>query len=251
MTIPELPSQQWPPEVLETVRLIDVIWLEQATGKISAEKLRVNREARTLLRSLEAKRDELKQRMNDLKNRHDIMANNGQKENELIHQRWRWRKDRLWSMWQNSLDTLRKEREAIHDQIEALKVNFDKERAKIAEVDERDHKRSEELQGFVFQADEKNKTQNKQHEIQIELEKTRILAQIKECEIQVTDWMERLKLTQEDVAKNNSGLVAQLNYLDKWAREEEKESELFLHTLQQALTVLEGIWNKAGLKDAA
>jgi type II restriction enzyme len=34
MTIPELPSQQWPPEVLETVRLIDVIWLEQATGKI-------------------------------------------------------------------------------------------------------------------------------------------------------------------------------------------------------------------------
>jgi type II restriction enzyme len=34
LTIPELPSKDWPPEVLETVSLIDVIWLRPGTGEI-------------------------------------------------------------------------------------------------------------------------------------------------------------------------------------------------------------------------
>lgn len=34
LTVPELPPRDWPPEVMETVRLIDVIWLEPGTGEI-------------------------------------------------------------------------------------------------------------------------------------------------------------------------------------------------------------------------
>ena len=34
LTLPELPPMGWPPEVLETVSLIDVIWLKPGTGEI-------------------------------------------------------------------------------------------------------------------------------------------------------------------------------------------------------------------------
>ena len=34
LTIPELPPRDWPPEVLDTVSLIDVIWLRPGTGEI-------------------------------------------------------------------------------------------------------------------------------------------------------------------------------------------------------------------------
>jgi type II restriction enzyme len=34
LTVPELPPQEWPEEVMETVSLIDVIWLQPATGEI-------------------------------------------------------------------------------------------------------------------------------------------------------------------------------------------------------------------------
>ena len=34
LTMPELPSAGWPPEVLDTVSLIDVIWLKPGTGEI-------------------------------------------------------------------------------------------------------------------------------------------------------------------------------------------------------------------------
>lgn len=34
LTIPELPPRDWPPEVMDTVSLIDVIWLQPGTGEI-------------------------------------------------------------------------------------------------------------------------------------------------------------------------------------------------------------------------
>ena len=34
LTLPELPPQNWPPEVMDTVSLIDVIWLKPDTGQI-------------------------------------------------------------------------------------------------------------------------------------------------------------------------------------------------------------------------
>ncbi len=34
LTVPELPPMGWPPEVMETVSLIDVIWLKPGTGEI-------------------------------------------------------------------------------------------------------------------------------------------------------------------------------------------------------------------------
>lgn len=34
LTVPDLPPQPWPDEVMETVRLIDVIWLQPTTGQI-------------------------------------------------------------------------------------------------------------------------------------------------------------------------------------------------------------------------
>src|SRR5262249_43230105 len=91
-----------------------------------AERLRVDREARTLLRNLSAQRDELKQRLADIKSRHDALVVNSQKETELIHQRWRWRKERLWSMWQGRLDILRKERAALSEQMEHLQQTFER-----------------------------------------------------------------------------------------------------------------------------
>lgn len=34
LTVPELPAMSWPPEVMETVSLIDAIWLRPGTGEI-------------------------------------------------------------------------------------------------------------------------------------------------------------------------------------------------------------------------
>ena len=34
LTVPELPPMGWPPEVMETVSLIDVIWLQPGAGEI-------------------------------------------------------------------------------------------------------------------------------------------------------------------------------------------------------------------------
>src|SRR5205807_2031712 len=98
-----------------------------------AERLRTDREARTALRSLSAQRDELKQRLADLKARHGALEANAQKETELIHQRWRWRKERLWSMWQGRLDILRKERTALSDQMEHLQQTSDRESQKLSD----------------------------------------------------------------------------------------------------------------------
>jgi hypothetical protein len=216
-----------------------------------AERLRIDREARTHLRSLEAKRDELKQRLSDIKNRHENVAANGEKETELINQRWRFRRDRLWTVWQNRLDVLKKERESLQQQIEALQDTFSKERVRMVDTEAREEKRIDELQQFVIHMTENNKGQQKQKAIQIELEKTRIIAQIKECETLITDWMDRLKLTQDEVLKNHAGLAEQVNYLDRWYREEEKETQLMLHSLQSALSILGDALSQIGLENAA
>ncbi len=34
LTVPQLPPQNWPPEVMDTVTLIDVIWLKPGSGEI-------------------------------------------------------------------------------------------------------------------------------------------------------------------------------------------------------------------------
>jgi type II restriction enzyme len=34
LTVPDIPSNQWPPDVTDTVRLIDVIWIKPDTGEI-------------------------------------------------------------------------------------------------------------------------------------------------------------------------------------------------------------------------
>ena len=36
LTVPQLPAAGWPPEVLETVGLIDVIWLNRGTGEVAS-----------------------------------------------------------------------------------------------------------------------------------------------------------------------------------------------------------------------
>ena len=49
------------------------------------------------------------------------------------------------------------------------------------------------------------------------------------------EWMDRLKETEEDVRKNNTGLVAQMGYLDRWYREEEAETHSYRNVILQAL----------------
>lgn len=209
-----------------------------------AVRMRVDREARTVLRSLEAKRDELKQRLADLKNRHKVVSENAQKETDLINQRWHWRRDRLWAMWQNRLDVLRKERGVLQEQMEMVQKRFEADRAVVSESENRENVRTNDLQGFLAQSSENNRGQQKQREIQFELEKTRVFTQIKECESLVTEWTDRLKEVEADVKKNNLGLIQQIGYLDRWYREEEVETQLFLQNLQSTMSSLEALLNQ-------
>jgi hypothetical protein len=62
--------------------------------------------------------------------------------------------------------------------------------------------------------------------------------------------MDKLKATEDDVRKNNTGLVQQMGYLDRWYREEEAETQLFLQSLQGAMTTLEGLLNAKASRDA-
>lgn len=217
-----------------------------------AERLRVDREARVVVRSLEAKREELKHRLADLKSRHQSVVGHSEKEKDLLEQRWRWRRDRLWSMWQNRLDVLKKERVAINEQLETLIQKFTKTQSDLKEEGGRTERRIDEIQQSISQTGESSHGQKRQREIQLELEKTRIIAQIKECESHLSDWMDRLKTTQDEVGRRNVGLVEQMNYLDRWYREEEKETELFLHSFQKALSLLQASLAAASpSKDAA
>ena len=216
-----------------------------------AERLRVDREARTALRSLEAKRDELKQRLADLKNRHGVLSANAEKELQLVTQRWTWRRDRLWTLWQNRLEILRKERAALQDQIEALQQKFEKDRRAMTESESHDTQRTDQLQNVVMQSDSRQNGFKKQKEIQIELEKTRILAQIKECETLIIDWMERLKQTQETIVRESRVTAENVGFLDRFYRDETQETEQFLHSLQNAMSVIQTALDNPNIKKAA
>ncbi|MCG3205223.1 MAG: hypothetical protein KCHDKBKB_01942 [Elusimicrobia bacterium] len=220
-------------------------------SEYDAERLRVDREARTSLRSLEAKRDELKQRLADVKNRTAAVSANSEKEINLIKQRWQWRRDRLWALWQNRLDVLKKERISLQEQIEILSQKFLKETSHLREAENQDLKRTDEMQSFLLQMDENNKGQKKQREMQFELEKTKLFAQIKELETTISDWIDRMKMTHSEVLKESSGVGAQVGFLDKWYRQEEQETQVFLRAVQEALSVVEAIFESLGAKKAA
>lgn len=207
-------------------------------AEFEAERMRIDREARVNFRSLEARRDELKQRLSDLKARHEALAKNAAKEKELMNQRWQWRRDRLWTMWQNRLDLIKQERSALHEQLGQLMETFKTEKTEAAHREAVEEKKISDLQAFVFHLTDQHAGAHKNREIQIELEKTRFIAQIKECESLITDWMDRLKGAQEDLAKFNTQFGGQMDFAERFCREEEQETQLFLHDLQRALTHL-------------
>ncbi|MCB4757495.1 MAG: hypothetical protein LHV69_10785, partial [Elusimicrobia bacterium] len=205
-----------------------------------ADRMRVDREARAAFRSLEAKRDELRQRLADLKGRHAGLLTNSGKEQELLKQRWHWRKDRLWTMWQNRLEVIKKERETLSEQLATLDARFSQQQRMMMEEEGREDKRIEDLQQYLIQLTDRNLGHMKQREIQNELEKTRIIAQIKECEALISDWMDRLRLTQVETSRKAAAFGEEMNFLDLLYREEERQTELFLHSLQKAMTTLQG-----------
>ncbi len=220
-------------------------------AEFEAERMRIDREARVSFRSLEAKRDELKQRLSDLKNRYETLSKNASKEKELMSQRWQWRRDRLWSMWQNRLDVIKQERAALHDQLDQLMSTFTKEKGEAVNKEAQEEQKVSELQQFVFHLTDQIDGSRKQREIQIELEKTRFLAQIKECETLIGDWLDRLKATQEDLAAFNTQFGGQMNFAERIFRDEEQETQLFLHDLQRAMTLLGAKTESTKTKDAA
>ena len=208
-------------------------------AEFDSEKMRVDREARVGLRNLEAKRDELKQVLSGLKNRLGSLKTHGEKELELGQQRWRWRKERLWSMWQNRLDLLKKERKTLQDQLAALDLSFQREREALREGEHRNEGKISDLQQILVHSGDQGHGQKRSREIQLELEKTKLLAQIKECETLIGDWKDRLIQTQAEVGKRNLQFGNQLSFVDQFFRQEEKESELFLSELQKMLAILE------------
>ena len=220
-------------------------------AEYDAERMRVDREARAALRGLEAKRDELRQRLNELKARHAGLDANAKKEMEVISQRWQFRRDRLWSVWQARLDALKKERETLHEQIAALQETFQKERKRAEESEKTSDRRINELETFLISSSENQRGDRKQRDIQFELEKTRGLAQIKECETHVAEWMDRLKRTQQEVGQRGAGLSAELGFLDRWYRQEETETAAFLKEVHDAVSALQDALVRAGVQDAA
>jgi hypothetical protein len=220
-------------------------------AEFEAERMRIDREARVTFRSLEAKRDELKQRLADLKGRYETLSKNAEKEKELMSQRWQWRRDRLWAMWQNRLEAIKKERTALHEQLDHLMTTFTSEKASSQEKEASEEKRVSELQQFVFHLTDQTEGARKQREIQIELEKTRFIAQIKECETLITDWMDRLKGAQDDLAQFNNQFSGQMNFAERIFRDEEQETQLFLHDLQRAMALFSAKTEGAKTKDAA
>jgi len=208
-------------------------------AEYNAEKMRVDREARVALKSLEAKRDELKQTFSGIKSRYAALKNQDVKETELRNQRWRWRKDRLWSMWQNRLTVIKKERTSIQSQLAAFESTFFSDRSQLRDDQHHEQRKIDNLQQFIIQVGDRNKGDRKQKEVQIELEKTRILAQIKECETLITEWKDRLKTVQEDVNKQNIASTEQMRFLERFFKEEEQETTLFLRDLKNIISLIE------------
>jgi len=216
-----------------------------------ADRLRVDREARASFRTLEAKRDELKQRLADIKARHNNTQNNFKKESDLIAQRWSWRKDRLWRMWQDRIEIVRKERESVHQQLEALIHTFNLERKRKVEDEKRQDDRVNDLQQHILQLSSQTEGDRRGREIQNELEKTRLIAQIKECEATIQDWMDRTKLSEAEFSKGRERFGDQLNFIDRLYREEQRETEAFLSDLTRVMESLKTKMVPVSGQDAA
>lgn len=220
-------------------------------AELDAERLRTDREARVVLRSLEAKRDELKQRLAEIKGRHANLEKNFKKETDLIQQRWSWRKERLWSIWQERIEVLRKERGIVQEQLNALLETFSSERTQKTEDEKHQDQRVQDLQQFVLHMESNTQGQRKGREIQNELEKTRLIAQVKECETLIQDWMDRLKRAEEEFNAGRERFGEQLNFVDRLYRDEQGEGEVFLNELQRAIMTLSSRISEVLGKEAA
>ncbi len=218
-----------------------------------AERARVDREARVTLRTLEAKRDEIKARLTEVESRTEAARQNSAKELDLLKQRWHWRKDRLWSMWQSRLDLLKKERSALQAQIEHLSDVFEKDRQSIREDDHRQNVQVEEMGQASILDDDRSAALRRQRNIQIELEKTRVIAQIKECETLVAEWLDRQKQTHQEFQSRKGAFVDDIEFLDQYYRVQQDETQLFLTAFQRALDLFKGQLERFGLRrqDAA
>jgi hypothetical protein len=216
-----------------------------------ADRLRTDRSAREVLRSLAAKRDELSRRVSDLKSKHDTLVANANKETELLSQRWRWRKERIWTMWQTRLDVLKQERGVIGEQLQKLENDFHAEKARLLNDEKQQDKKVEDLRQYSLHVMDRLQGNDKTREIQFELEKARLIAQIKECEILVSDWMDRQKLTQAEVSKKTVGMLDQMDFLDKFYKSEQHESEMFLHVFRKTLATLQGELERVEAKQDA
>ena len=215
------------------------------------EKLSTDREARQVLRGLEAKRDELKQRLADVKSRTNALIANGEKEMDLLRQRWNWRRERLWSLWQSRLETLRKERAAVQEEIDALRQMFASERQRLEDRTTAENDRIAKMQEQVLTSGERDRGHKKQREIQFELEKTRLYAQIRECETHLSEWMDRFKQVDEETGRSRKKLLEQVQDLERWYREEEQETRLFLQVIQDTAGAIERFYERTGIEDAA
>ena len=207
-------------------------------SEFDADRLRVDREARTQFRSLEAKRDSLKQRMSEIKFRHDNMDANARKEFDLMEQRWNWRRDRLWGMWQNRLEMIKKERGILSKQMDELVETFQRDQKQIIGKEESENQRTGDLQQFMVHKADLEHGKKKQKEIQLELEKTRIIAQVRECETLVIDWQDRIKLTEAEVSKRSVQYGDQIGFVNQLLTQEAKEAEVYLGNLRRALASL-------------
>jgi hypothetical protein len=216
-----------------------------------AERARVDREARVMVRSLEAKRDELKQRLSEIQSRTEANRQNSQKEIDLLKQRWQWRKDRLWSMWQSRLDLLKKERGALQAQLEQVASAFNKERQTMQEESQKGEGYLEELrQGLVLE-DDRTASTRRQRNIQIELEKTRVIAQIKECETLVSEWEQNQKQSHAQFLSRKGAFVDDIEFLDRYYRAQQDETQVFLSTFQKALDLFKGQLERFGMRQDA
>jgi DNA gyrase/topoisomerase IV subunit A len=159
--------------------------------------------------------------------------------------------ERLREVIIGELETIKKERTALHEQLDQLMSTFTKEKADAVTKEAQEEQKVGELQQFVFHLTDQTEGVKKQRQIQIELEKTRFIAQIKECETLIADWVDRIKAAQEDLATFNAQFGGQMTFAERIFRDEEQETQLFLHDLQRAMTLLNAKTDGKVTKDAA
>lgn len=220
-------------------------------AEFDAEKMRADREARVTVKSLRSKFDEMRQQLANLKSRREALEKQKNKDDEIRGQRFRWRKDRLWSLWQSRLETMKKERLIIEEKLDALLETFERDRSLLSDREARENRRIEEIHQQILHVGGRQSGLRRQREIQFELEKTRLLAQIKECETLLSDWTDRLKRSQEEAQRDSKSFGEQMSFLEKFFRQEEQETEVFLHQLRGRVTDLEAMMARLDLREDA